>query len=83
MLQASNNKVPETVKLNVLAGSKSLSLSLCFSSLCLSPIQEEKRKITPGPSTGAVIGGILGALVFIGIISGIIIFFFRKRQDGE
>ncbi|XP_045915664.1 PVR cell adhesion molecule related 2 like isoform X2 [Micropterus dolomieu] len=44
---------------------------------------EEKRKITPGPSTGAVIGGILGALVFIGIISGIIIFFFRKRQDGE
>ncbi|XP_038580412.1 PVR cell adhesion molecule related 2 like isoform X3 [Micropterus salmoides] len=43
----------------------------------------EKRKITPGPSTGAVIGGILGALVFIGIISGIIIFFFRKRQDGE
>uniref|UniRef100_UPI0037E8AB38 PVR cell adhesion molecule related 2 like isoform X2 n=1 Tax=Semicossyphus pulcher TaxID=241346 RepID=UPI0037E8AB38 len=41
---------------------------------------EEERQITPGPSTGAVIGGILGALAFIGIIIGII-FFIRKRQE--
>ncbi|XP_019126321.1 PVR cell adhesion molecule related 2 like isoform X3 [Larimichthys crocea] len=40
----------------------------------------EKRQITPGPSTGAVIGGILGALAFIGIVIGII-FYIRKRQE--
>ncbi|KAM7384734.1 hypothetical protein PAMA_011879 [Pampus argenteus] len=33
-----------------------------------------------GPSTGSVIGGILGALAFIGIVTGII-FLIRKRQE--
>uniref|UniRef100_A0A671TGI5 Nectin cell adhesion molecule 3 n=1 Tax=Sparus aurata TaxID=8175 RepID=A0A671TGI5_SPAAU len=41
---------------------------------------EEKRTMTPGPSTGAVIGGIAGSLLFIGLIIGII-FFIRKRQE--
>ncbi|KAF0024242.1 hypothetical protein F2P81_023044 [Scophthalmus maximus] len=44
--------------------------------------QEEKRKITPGPPTSAVIGGILGSLVLLAIV-GAVIFFVRKRhQDG-
>ncbi|KAM7373575.1 hypothetical protein PAMP_008417 [Pampus punctatissimus] len=41
---------------------------------------DEKQQFTPGPSTGSVIGGILGALVFIGIMIGIF-FFIRKRQE--
>ncbi|XP_034747758.1 nectin-2-like isoform X2 [Etheostoma cragini] len=44
---------------------------------------EEKRQITPGPSSGAVIGGILGALVFISIIIGIIFFIRKRREDRE
>ncbi|XP_034401311.1 tau-tubulin kinase 1-like [Cyclopterus lumpus] len=43
----------------------------------------EERTITPAPSSGAVIGGILGSLAFIGIIV-CIVFYIRKRQeDGE
>ncbi|XP_056892947.1 PVR cell adhesion molecule related 2 like isoform X4 [Takifugu flavidus] len=41
---------------------------------------EEKREFTPGPNTGAVIGGILGSLIFIAIIVGII-FLIRNCQD--
>ncbi|XP_059206668.1 PVR cell adhesion molecule related 2 like isoform X2 [Centropristis striata] len=44
---------------------------------------EEERQKTPGPSSGAVIGGILGALVFIGVIIGIIFFIRRRQEDGE
>lgn len=44
---------------------------------------EEKRTITPGPSTGAVVGGILGALAFIGIIIGIIFFIRKRHEDAE
>ncbi|KAI3358142.1 hypothetical protein L3Q82_003143 [Scortum barcoo] len=47
------------------------------------PDGEEKRQVTPGPSSGAVIGGILGALVFIGIIIGIIYFIRKRQEDGE
>ncbi|XP_029298956.1 PVR cell adhesion molecule related 2 like isoform X3 [Cottoperca gobio] len=43
----------------------------------------EKRQVTPGPSSGAVIGGILGALAFIGIIGGIIYFIRKRLEDGE
>lgn len=46
-------------------------------------LSEEERQITPGPPTGAVIGGILGALAFIGIIVGIILFIRKRQQDGE
>lgn len=41
---------------------------------------EEKRQISQAPSSGAVIGGILGSLAFIGIIVGVI-FYVRKRQQ--
>lgn len=44
---------------------------------------EEERQITPGPSTGAVIGGILGALAFIGIIVGTYFFIRKRQEDGE
>ncbi|XP_065804414.1 PVR cell adhesion molecule related 2 like isoform X2 [Labrus bergylta] len=44
---------------------------------------EKERIITPGPSTGAVIGGILGALAFICIIGGIIFFIRKRQEDGE
>ncbi|XP_040909664.1 PVR cell adhesion molecule related 2 like isoform X3 [Toxotes jaculatrix] len=43
----------------------------------------ERRQITPGPSTGAVIGGILGALALIGIIIGSVFFFRKRQEDGE
>lgn len=39
--------------------------------------------MTPGPPTGAVIGGILGSLAFIGIIVGIIFFIHKRQEDGE
>lgn len=41
---------------------------------------EEKREFIPGPPTGAVIGGILGSLVFIGIIVATVLLI-RKHQD--
>ncbi|XP_047200044.1 PVR cell adhesion molecule related 2 like isoform X2 [Hippoglossus stenolepis] len=41
---------------------------------------EEQRPITPGPPTGAIVGGILGVLVFIAIVGGVI-FFVRKHQE--
>ncbi|XP_022599803.1 poliovirus receptor-like isoform X2 [Seriola dumerili] len=44
---------------------------------------EERRQITPGPSTGAVIGGILGALAFIGIIIGTVFYIRKRQEDGE
>ncbi|XP_041665915.1 PVR cell adhesion molecule related 2 like isoform X2 [Cheilinus undulatus] len=43
---------------------------------------EEERQIS-GPSTGAVIGGILGALAIIGIIVGVIFFIRKRQEDGE
>ncbi|XP_044190899.1 PVR cell adhesion molecule related 2 like isoform X2 [Thunnus albacares] len=46
-------------------------------------VNEERQQITPGPPTGAVIGGILGALAFIGIIIGIIFFIRKRQEDGE
>lgn len=47
------------------------------------PITEEERQITPGPSSGAVIGGILGALAFIGIIVGTVYYIRKRQEDGE
>ncbi|XP_028255899.1 PVR cell adhesion molecule related 2 like isoform X2 [Parambassis ranga] len=44
---------------------------------------EEKRQLIQGPPTGAVIGGILGALIFIGLIAGIVFFIRKHREDGE
>ncbi|XP_030596398.1 PVR cell adhesion molecule related 2 like isoform X2 [Archocentrus centrarchus] len=45
---------------------------------------EEERQLIQGPSTGAVIGAVLGALIFICIIIIGSIFFIRNRQeDGE
>ncbi|XP_029369577.1 PVR cell adhesion molecule related 2 like isoform X3 [Echeneis naucrates] len=44
---------------------------------------EERRETTPGPSSGAVIGGILGVLAFIGIIIGTIFFIRKRQEDGE
>lgn len=44
---------------------------------------EEQRPVTLGPSSGAIIGGILGALAFIGIIVGIIFFIRKRLEDGE
>ncbi|KAM6903247.1 PVR cell adhesion molecule related 2 like isoform 2-T2 [Lycodopsis pacificus] len=44
---------------------------------------EEERQITPGPSSGAVIGGILGALAFIGIIVGTVYYIRKRQEDGE
>lgn len=49
------------------------------SSLC--PLQEEERQLIQGPSTGAVIGAILGALIFICIVIIGTIFFIRNRQE--
>nr|XP_004572706.1 nectin-2 isoform X2 [Maylandia zebra] len=42
---------------------------------------EEERQLIQGPSTGAVIGAILGALIFICIVIIGTIFFIRNRQE--
>ncbi|XP_068431412.1 PVR cell adhesion molecule related 2 like isoform X3 [Clinocottus analis] len=42
-----------------------------------------ERQPTPGPSSGAVIGGILGALAFIGIIVSTVFYVRKRREDGE
>lgn len=44
---------------------------------------EEQRPITPGPPTGAVIGGIIGALVFFGVIAGIVFLICKYQVDAE
>ncbi|XP_026155554.1 PVR cell adhesion molecule related 2 like isoform X2 [Mastacembelus armatus] len=44
---------------------------------------EERRQITSGPPTGAVIGGILGCLAFIGIIIATAFFIRKRQEDGE
>lgn len=44
---------------------------------------EEKRKLIKGPSTGAVVGGVLGALAFIGIVVGTIFLIRKRQEDGE
>ncbi|XP_041867479.1 PVR cell adhesion molecule related 2 like isoform X2 [Melanotaenia boesemani] len=46
-------------------------------------VTEEERKMVQGPQTGAVIGGILGALLFIGLIVGVIFFIRKLQQDVE
>ncbi|XP_062265893.1 PVR cell adhesion molecule related 2 like isoform X3 [Platichthys flesus] len=40
----------------------------------------EQRLITPAPPTGAIVGGILGFLVFIAIVVTVV-YFVRKHQD--
>ncbi|XP_037330239.2 nectin-2 isoform X2 [Pungitius pungitius] len=44
---------------------------------------ETERLITPGPSSGAVIGGILGALAFIGIAVAIVFYIRKHRENRE
>ncbi|XP_075995264.1 PVR cell adhesion molecule related 2 like isoform X2 [Genypterus blacodes] len=41
----------------------------------------EEEKSIAEPQTGAIVGSILGALIFIALVIGIV-FFIRKRQDG-
>ncbi|XP_075868173.1 PVR cell adhesion molecule related 2 like isoform X3 [Nelusetta ayraudi] len=48
----------------------------------MSTIVIEKRPIIPGPTTGAIIGGIIGALAFFGAIIGAV-FLIRKCKDDE
>ncbi|RVE66784.1 hypothetical protein OJAV_G00110830, partial [Oryzias javanicus] len=43
----------------------------------------EKQEHPKPPSTGAIIGGILGTLAVIGLISGIILYIRCRRDDGE
>ncbi|XP_056268506.1 PVR cell adhesion molecule related 2 like isoform X2 [Pseudoliparis swirei] len=43
----------------------------------------DEKKVTPAPSSGAVIGGILGSLAFIGIIVVIVFYVRKRREDGE
>lgn len=44
---------------------------------------EKERLMAPGPSTGAVIGGLLGALAIIGIVVGLVFFVRRRQRDAE
>ncbi|KAM6959444.1 PVR cell adhesion molecule related 2 like isoform 2-T2 [Aplochiton taeniatus] len=45
-------------------------------------VSEKRQTRSSGPPTGAIIGGIIGALVFIGTI-GALIFFIRKRSAND
>nr|XP_040045386.1 PVR cell adhesion molecule related 2 like isoform X2 [Gasterosteus aculeatus aculeatus] len=44
---------------------------------------DTERRMTPGPSSGAVIGGILGTLAAIGITVAIVFYIRKCREDGE
>lgn len=44
---------------------------------------EEKREPVHDPQTGALVGGILGTLIFIGIVVGIIFLIRKYQQDTE
>lgn len=43
---------------------------------------EEKKNIE-GPPTGAIVGGILGALILLALIIGIVLFIRKRQDDGE
>ncbi|KAM4539781.1 PVR cell adhesion molecule related 2 like isoform 2-T2 [Odontesthes bonariensis] len=44
---------------------------------------EEERKFIQGSSTGVIIGSVLGALIFVGLIIGLIFLFLKLQRDGE
>ncbi|XP_019726440.1 nectin-2-like [Hippocampus comes] len=44
---------------------------------------EKERLMAPGPSTGAVIGGLLGALAIIGVVVGLVFFVRRRQRDAD
>uniref|UniRef100_A0A1A8HL57 Nectin cell adhesion molecule 3 n=1 Tax=Nothobranchius korthausae TaxID=1143690 RepID=A0A1A8HL57_9TELE len=46
-------------------------------------IEEEKRELIRGPPTGAIIGGILGALIIICITVGTIVLIHKRQEDAE
>ncbi|KAM4630189.1 PVR cell adhesion molecule related 2 like isoform 2-T2 [Polymixia lowei] len=43
----------------------------------------EERKKTPGPATGAIIGGILGAIAVVGVTVAAVMLIRKRREDGE
>ncbi|XP_061753273.1 nectin-2-like [Nerophis ophidion] len=46
-------------------------------------VTEKQRAVSSGPATGAIIGGILGALAVLAAIVGLIFFIRRRRDDAE
>lgn len=80
ILQVGNIKLPESVSwnLNEAAITPRFPLPLLHPSL----VQEEKRLPDPSSQTGPIVGGVLGALVVIGIIIGVI-FLIRKCHVDE
>ncbi|XP_077362760.1 PVR cell adhesion molecule related 2 like isoform X2 [Festucalex cinctus] len=44
---------------------------------------EEARPIAAGPSPGAVVGGLIGALAIIGIVVGLVFFVRRRQRDAD
>lgn len=80
ILQVGNIKLPESASwnLNEAAITPRFPLPLLHPSL----IQEEKRLLDPSSQTGPIVGGVLSALVVIGIIVGVI-FLVRKRHMDE
>ncbi|XP_077599923.1 nectin-2-like [Stigmatopora nigra] len=43
---------------------------------------EKERRVAPGPSTGALIGAILGALAVVGVVAALVVFIRRRDADG-
>ncbi|XP_072225940.1 PVR cell adhesion molecule related 2 like isoform X3 [Leuresthes tenuis] len=43
----------------------------------------EERKLIQGSSTGVIVGSVLGALIFVGLIIGLIFLFLKLHRDGE
>lgn len=60
----------------------SYARALCWFCVMCRPLEKE-RLMAPGPSTGAVIGGLLGALAIIGIVVGLVFFVRRRQRDAE
>lgn len=45
-------------------------------------VSDKRRTPTPGPPTGAIIGGIIGALLFIAAVA-VLVFFVRRRTSDD
>jgi len=56
------------------------SQSLCIDSQSLSTLAGTVTPSTKGPNTGAIAGGIVGALVVVGCVAGAFFWYIRKRR---
>ena len=55
--------------------------SLCIDSKSLSTLTGTGSNLATGPDTGAIAGGIVGAIIFVGCVAGGVFWYLRKRRQ--